>query len=395
MKASFFVAWITLLCSNLCAFAQLERTVILLSVDGFSASYLADPLLKTIWKLKERASYAQSLKPVFPTLTFPNHLTLATGCYPGRHGIVANRFLDKTRGEFTRSDDTDWLECEPIWVSAERQKIKTAVAQWPLSYKKWNGMEASYHDEAFEKLSDQKVLEQLLFWLGLSGQKRPRLLMAYLTGVDGVGHDFGPESIEVKARTRRFDSTLKWFLEKLEALKDIGSYTVVIVSDHGMAKVEKSVSITEFFSKAKIGGVPIISGPLLFIYLWDPFNRSHVASLFSGFDHVHAFPTDQTPQEWGPIHSRMGDVIVIADPPTIFLWNKREASETQKGAHGYDSKEGSMGGIFMAWGSGIKRQKKLNQVLTIDVAATLANLLKINPPKDNQGNPIEEILTED
>ena len=45
---------------------------------------------------------ASGLIPSYPSKTFPNHYTIATGLYPDHHGIVANEFYDPaTRDSFS------------------------------------------------------------------------------------------------------------------------------------------------------------------------------------------------------------------------------------------------------------------------------------------------------
>lgn len=66
------------------------------------------------------------LKPQFPSVTFPNHYTLATGLYPINHGIVSNHFFDKNQNlSFSYSDGEpgrpgkDWWRGEPVSVYAD------------------------------------------------------------------------------------------------------------------------------------------------------------------------------------------------------------------------------------------------------------------------------------
>ena len=42
---------------------------------------------------------ANSLKPIFPSFTFPNHYSIATGCYTDKHGILGNVFYDFNRNQ--------------------------------------------------------------------------------------------------------------------------------------------------------------------------------------------------------------------------------------------------------------------------------------------------------
>ena len=75
---------------------------------------------------------AGRMRPVFPSNTFPNHVSLATGTYPDRHGILDNRFWDRQKGlyNYSRGADDSWLEAEPLWAAAERQGVRAATFFW-------------------------------------------------------------------------------------------------------------------------------------------------------------------------------------------------------------------------------------------------------------------------
>ena len=72
-------------------------TVVLVSLDGFRWDYAGATDTPALDRLAREGMSAQALRPVFPTLTFPNHFSIATGVLPWRHGIVANRFPDPER----------------------------------------------------------------------------------------------------------------------------------------------------------------------------------------------------------------------------------------------------------------------------------------------------------
>src|SRR5688572_4641740 len=110
---------------------DIKPTVILISLDGFRYDYLdkyRPPVLSALVKEGVRARW---MIPSFPTKTFPNHYSIATGLYPQHHGIVENSIYDKRfdkiftlsdRGEITKGR---WWLGEPIWVTAEMQGQKT------------------------------------------------------------------------------------------------------------------------------------------------------------------------------------------------------------------------------------------------------------------------------
>lgn len=102
--------------------------LILISMDGFRWDYTERTDTPNFDFLIEKGVQAQSLIPVFPTSTFSNHLSIATGLYPENHDIVSNTMYDEvfdaryTIGEGSESvTESRWYEGEPIWVTAEKQ----------------------------------------------------------------------------------------------------------------------------------------------------------------------------------------------------------------------------------------------------------------------------------
>jgi predicted AlkP superfamily pyrophosphatase or phosphodiesterase len=107
-----------------------QPVVILLSWDGVRHDYPDRTALPALARMAQQGVRAARLLPVFPSTTFPNHVALATGTYPDRHGILDNQFCDRARGFFFYGNDASWLEAEPLWVSAERQGVKAGVFFW-------------------------------------------------------------------------------------------------------------------------------------------------------------------------------------------------------------------------------------------------------------------------
>src|SRR5436305_1483393 len=65
---------------------DLRPTLLFISIDAFRADYLDSNPAPNLHKLAA-AGASGSIIPVFPTLTFPNHYSIATGLYPAHHGI--------------------------------------------------------------------------------------------------------------------------------------------------------------------------------------------------------------------------------------------------------------------------------------------------------------------
>ena len=115
---------------------QQKPYVILISADGFRHD-LADKYHAThLLALRSNGVTASSMTPSFPSLTFPNHYSLATGLYPSHHGLVDNTFFDPQKGSGYRISDRKAVEDSsfyggtPIWVLAEQQKMLSASFFW-------------------------------------------------------------------------------------------------------------------------------------------------------------------------------------------------------------------------------------------------------------------------
>src|SRR5262245_34256942 len=113
------------------AHAPPPPTVILISLDGVRHDYLDRGPLPALDRIAREGLRAARLIPVYPSNTFPGHVSLATGTTPDVHGIVDNQFWDRARRErFDYASDADWIEAEPLWVAAERQGVRAATFFW-------------------------------------------------------------------------------------------------------------------------------------------------------------------------------------------------------------------------------------------------------------------------
>ena len=108
-----------------------DRYVVVLSMDGFRSDYplrAHTPTLDSLGKAGVQAAF----RPCYPSVTFPNHYSMATGLHPDHHGIVNNSFYDaELDSVYTmRCADPRFFGGEPIWNTAERQGVRTASFYW-------------------------------------------------------------------------------------------------------------------------------------------------------------------------------------------------------------------------------------------------------------------------
>ena len=177
-----------------------ESIVILISLDGVRHDYLDRADFPAFGRMEAEGLRADRLVPVFPSSTFANHVSLATGASVETHGIINNAFIDRDKGlyfygagEGEGGEPRDWLQAEPLWVAAERQGLHSAVYFWVGSESDYRGQRPSYVRRPFDAdIPDSAKVDQILEWLDLPRAERPRLIMSWWHGADGEGHTKGP-----------------------------------------------------------------------------------------------------------------------------------------------------------------------------------------------------------
>ena len=125
--------------------------MIVVSLDGVRHDYLDRAPFPAFDRIAREGLRASRLVPVYPSNTFPGHVSLATGATPAVHGIVDNRFWDRARRErFDYSNDASWIEAEPLWAAAERQGVPAATFFWVGSETDWRGVGARHRVAPFD-----------------------------------------------------------------------------------------------------------------------------------------------------------------------------------------------------------------------------------------------------
>src|SRR5713226_1974165 len=115
--------------------------VIVISIDGFAAFYWSDPQARvpTLRRLAERGVVASGVETVFPSTTWPTHVSLMTGVSPRAHGVVANHILNRHTGapeDLTGDpvyDAADLLRVPTVYDCAHRAGLRTAAIDWPAT----------------------------------------------------------------------------------------------------------------------------------------------------------------------------------------------------------------------------------------------------------------------
>jgi predicted AlkP superfamily pyrophosphatase or phosphodiesterase len=373
--------------------AEKHYTVIV-SLDGCRADY-AEWYHTPFFDYMATHGVKANMMPSFPSKTFPNHYTLATGLYPDHHGIVANTFMDTSTGKVfdlgnpETKYDAKFYGGEPIWLTAQKQGVRTAVVYWPGSDVPVMGKypESYLKYDSLPRLSLPERINRVVEMLSQAPQKCPSLVMLYMEQPDGNGHTYGPEGKETQKAVVYVDSLMKVLWQKLQALPIAPSINFIVTSDHGMTATspERTIPVKKYLKKnwikAIYGNLP---GQ---IYTADNCTDSVVNAL-RHIPHLKVWKREDIPSylHYGS-NAMIGDVVALPDLGWLFTDSQIRAG----GTHGYDPTYNDMHAIFRAIGPDFKEgYTKQAYFRNVDIYPLLAHLLSIKPAK-NDGDVSEVI----
>lgn len=378
--------------------ANSKLPTILISIDGFSQDYLTRFELPNLSTFTQQGVVAEALIPVFPSKTFPNHLSIVTGVYPVGHGIIGNAFyreeVDKIYKMGDGSHDSTWLTAKPIWTIAEEQGLRSAIYFWPESETRVAGTLPSYFYSYQHNRPNNERVEQVKTWLKMPVQKRPDFIALYFSTVDSAGHDYGRHSAQLKSAVLEADRLVGELLNFVDNELH-GKANVVVVSDHGMTKIDKSQFIYWKDHITPSAETIVVEEQTQLIVYSDVINEiNKFENVFSAPEfNGRVYKKGSYPKSWhwqiDPT-GRLPDLVVDLPPPITFSSVSKQGrqsgvQDTTKSAetHGYDPRlHPEMHAIFMAKGPSLKNGYRLKKFENIHVFALLEKLLQL-PPSQN------------
>lgn len=369
--------------------AQLDKHyVVLVSLDGFRYDYARKYGATHLLAIGAHgASAPDGMIPAYPSLTFPNHYTLATGLYPEHHGIVANSFYDPARKEtYSLHDaktvtDGSWYGGTPLWSLAEQQGMRSACFFWPGSEAKIAGERPSFYLHYTDRYPDEKRIDQVISWLKLPEAQRPHFITLYYPEPDHQGHEHGPDSVQVRDAVKHVDALMGQLEEKLNSLHL--PIDLIVVSDHGMARVQGDwITLDQY---AKLDGFKTVGAQLY------PENEADAEHAYQQLKAAQAgfkvYRRSRVPAE---LHfsenPREGDPVIVPEGPFLIRAHAPAAGDhpafTPLGEHGYNPFEmTSMRAIFFAEGPDIRPGTKLKPFENVNVFPFIVKILGLQSPE--------------
>ena len=225
----------------------MNRTLVI-SIDALITADI--PRLRQLphlGRIMEGAACAKDILCIYPTLTYPCHTTIATGCYPDRHGICNNeRFQPCAEGR------ADWywfrrdIRVPTLIDYAKANGLSTATVTWPVMGASgadynigeiWAPEEKDDPTPWFQQADSPAAAEifeankHMLCWMktpqmdefaaqcavDIIRKHQPDLMLLHLSYVDHQRHKLGVHSPEL---VRAFDFVDQQIGRVLEALDE-------------------------------------------------------------------------------------------------------------------------------------------------------------------------------
>lgn len=379
-----------------------QPTVILISVDGYRADYFTRYPTPTLQALAQRGVRARWMTPAFPSLTFPNHYTIATGLYPDHHGIVGNNIYDPGfNATFSLSKREEvqngrWWLGEPIWVTAEKQGQRAAAFFFPGTEAEIAGKRPTFWKEFDDKLPNFDRVDTVLGWLDLPRAERPRMLTLYFSDVDHAGHDYGPDADEVRESIVTVDAALARLVAGLQARGLFERVNLIVVSDHGMARHDPQnvILLDDYFDATQAQQV-VWSGAIAHIFPQPGAAKAIFRALKAKLPaQAQVYRKRALPARLRYGSSpRIGEIVVIAQEGWSLTSRERfrpppasaNGQVSYRGMHGFDNRNPKMRAFFLAHGPAFKRGRVVQPFANVDVYNLMTRILKLKPARNDGG----------
>ena len=369
----------------------------------------ADRLLSlpALSALKDQGVFCDNVKTVYPTLTYPIHASLLTGCYPEIHGIGHNQpFQPDTppqmRVWYWSIGD---IKAKTLHQAAKEKGMDAASILWPVTGKNpyvrrnfpevlplpgenavvkmlqyasplWIlAMEARYGKT--RKSIRQPDLDDYAALLSeklYESRRPPQLFTLHLVDCDAMRHKYGTDSPEARAAMERLDRRVGRIVEAVKKAGLLEETLFCVVSDHGQQDAPKGV-LLDAKLKAACGARAQSLGMGAYIFGPDLDKARRIL--------------EENRKAWG-IGNIFGErelraqrapkdvhLAVDALPGHCFI----DKPEETRGEHGFSLDCPQARTLLWLKGPGIKQGFRLQEANLVDIAPTLAKALNLSLPQ--------------
>lgn len=411
--------------------AQKAKYVVLVSVDGFRPDFYLDaswpaPYMQQMLK---KGVYAQGVRGVFPTVTYPSHTTLITGAKPAKHGIVYNTPFEPQGQTGRWYMEAKEIKTETLWDALGKAGLKTAAVSWPVTVgapitynipETWSAnTPGDRRGATSEQATPKGLFEEVqefatgkldanglnLKYNGMNenlaritayiiGKYKPNLIAVHLPCTDGAQHEEGREGESVRTAVASADHAIGTILEALEKAGILDSTAIIITGDHGFVDTHTGISPNVWLEQIGLTGKAadrgnwkasfLSSGGATFLHLKDPKDEK---TLLQVKKMLASLPKSQ--QDLFRVVDRAELNKAGADPAAALALAARQGirfgnaadgavlKPAPGGAHGYYPDFNEIRTGFIGMGAGLSKHGVYQEIGLEDIAPLIAALLGI------------------
>lgn len=369
--------------------------LLLIGIDGLKWDIIDRHPAPTLQNFASQGVRVQSLVPVMPSKTFPNFYAIATGLYPENNGVLDNATFDPvtdTTFRMSTQDDPRWFEGEPIWVTAEKQGVRTATMFWVGSAAEISGRRPTYWHAFDGSVSNTARVQQVLDWLDLPPAERPQFVSVYFEAIDSASHSEGVDSAGERAAVAAVDGAIADLLAGLASRGLLETSNVIVVGDHGMVDLseERTVYLDDYVDFSKLYS-PQLSGERQGNVVYAAFhgNVADVNEVYNAIKDVHphmsVYRKGDFPSWMRLSHPQRGPDLVIV-PDNGWMVSKRDVPyRGPRATHGFSPLEKDMHAAMLARGPAFRQGAVVDMLEVVDIYNVLARLLEIDA-SENDGD---------
>ncbi|KAJ8283934.1 hypothetical protein COCON_G00027840 [Conger conger] len=372
-----------------------RNKLLLISFDGFRWDYDRDVDTPNLDAMALDGVKATYVTPPFLTITSPVHFTLLTGRYIENHGVIHNMWFNTTTQEkkqyyMAQFVDEYWDNGSlPIWITAQRQGLKTGSLHFPGTAATYQGekvqvsqVEARFYDHSNETEWRMNIDKVVGTWFA---EQDLDFVSLYFGEPDETGHEYGPDTPERREMVKQVDRTVGYIRTAVQKHGLTDHLNIIITADHGMSTVLKKGLVNEIilskipgFSFRDIKFHLIDYGPTGLMLPKEGMLDKVYNALKGGHPNLRVYKKEDMPERLHySKHPRLLPLILMADPGYVI--NGLFPVQSSKGEHGYDNQVMDMKPFFRAVGPDFHKNLLVGPFETVSVYPLMCHLLGITP----------------
>ena len=422
----------------------MNKKTLVISIDALISDDI--PLLEALPNLGpivKGAAQVRDIECIYPTLTYPCHVSIMTGCYPDKHGIVHNERLQvnvpKPQWNWWYKD----IRVKTMLDYAKAAGLSTATVTWPVmagSAADYNIAEIwapTINDDPTDictQANSPAVAEifernkSRLKWMltpefdnyaehcgaEIIETFQPDLMFIHFSYVDHQRHQTGVKGEKVNEALRFVDDKIGTLIAALNRQNLLGKTNIVILGDHGQINVSHLFNLNKLFydrglidvnEQGKITGWRMYAQSCAFsahIHLGPAMDRNEAAAILKEIQQTYpqeiekVWTAEEALNQW---HMK-GDFEFVVEAVTFVSFGKNLTGDLIESVdnsdykfsvatHGHLPTKGDQPPFILS-GPDIKMGVQIQGAKLVDEAPTIMKIYDI-VMEDIDGHPLDVV----